>query len=230
MSTKPAILVIEDERAIRTGICDVLAFKGYQPLGVERGDDGLEEALTGRFDLCIVDVMLPGMDGFTICGKVREALPRQALLMLTARGSEEDILRGFSVGADDYVTKPFSVAQLVARVEALLRRTVVEAAERFDAGDVEVDGERLAASKSGVQVDLSPRDVEVLSALSRVPGKVVSRTELLRDVWGYARAEALETRCVDMHIAKLRRKLEPLDGGEQLIETVRGAGYRLRAT
>jgi two-component system response regulator RegX3 len=230
MTAKPSVLVIEDERAIRTGICDVLAFKGYEPVGVERGDDGLDEALTGRFAVCIVDVMLPGMDGFTICSRVREALPRQALLMLTARGSEEDILRGFSVGADDYVTKPFSVAQLVARVEALLRRTVVEAAEQFAAGDVQIDGGRLSAQKHDVQVDLSPRDVEVLSALSRVPGKVVSRTELLRDVWGYARAEALETRCVDMHIAKLRRKLEPLDGGEQLIETVRGAGYRLRGT
>ncbi len=229
MSAKPSILVIEDEKAIRTGICDVLAFKGYVPLGVERGDDGLEEALTGRFDLCIVDVMLPGMDGFTICGKVREALPRQALLMLTARGSEEDILKGFQVGADDYVTKPFSVAQLVARVEALLRRTLAEAGERFVAGDVDVDADRLTACKEGARVELSPRDVEVLAALARTPGKVVSRTELLRDVWGYARAEALETRCVDMHIAKLRRKLEPLEGGEQLIETVRGAGYRLRS-
>ena len=229
MSTKPSILVIEDERAIRTGICDVLAFKGYEPVGVERGDDGLTEALTGRFELCIVDVMLPGMDGFTICERVRQALPRQALLMLTARGSEEDILRGFSVGADDYVTKPFSVAQLVARVEALLRRTLVGTEERFTAGEVEIDGDRLSARRDGTQVDLSPRDVEVLAALARVPGKVVSRTELLRDVWGYARAEALETRCVDMHIAKLRKKLDPLEGGEQLIETVRGAGYRLRS-
>ena len=230
MTAKPSILVIEDEKAIRTGICDVLAFKGYEPVGVERGDDGLDEALTGRFDLCIVDVMLPGIDGFTICTRVREALPRQALLMLTARGAEEDVLRGFSVGADDYVTKPFSVAQLVARVEALLRRTLPDVGEHFSAGDVEVDSERLSARRSGVQVDLSPRDVEVLAALARVSGKVVSRNELLRDVWGYARAEALETRCVDMHIAKLRRKLEPLDGGEQLIETVRGAGYRLRPT
>lgn len=227
MTAKPSILVIEDEKAIRTGICDVLAFKGYLPTGVERGDDGLEEALTGRFDLCIVDVMLPAVDGFTIVERVRAALPRQALLMLTARGSEEDVLKGFQVGADDYVTKPFSVAQLVARVEALLRRALADAGDRFTAGGVDVDAERLCARKGGVQVDLSPRDVEVLAALVRTPGKVVSRTELLRDVWGYARAEALETRCVDMHIAKLRRKLEPVDG-DGLIETVRGAGYRIR--
>jgi DNA-binding response OmpR family regulator len=227
MSERLSILVIEDEKAIRTGICDVLAFKGYEPVGVERGDDGLEEALTGRFALCMVDVMLPGLDGFSICERVREALPRQALLLLTARGSEEDVLRGFSVGADDYVTKPFSVAQLMARVEALLRRAEVASPERFDAGDLEVDTARLLASRGEESVPISGRDAEVLAHLAREPGRVISRTELLRDVWGYARAEALETRCVDMHIAKLRRKLEPLGDGP--IETVRGAGYRLKS-
>lgn len=228
MGEKPSILVIEDEKAIRTGICDVLAFKGYRPVGVERGDDGLREALTGSHTLCIVDVMLPGIDGFTICTRVREALPRQALMVLTARGAEEDVLRGFASGADDYVTKPFSVAQLVARVEALLRRTLAEVADRFYLGPVTIDAERLLAVRGDSRVDLSPRDVEVLAALARQPGKVVSRTDLLRQVWGYARAEALETRCVDMHIVKLRRKLEPLVDADLLIETVRGAGYRLR--
>lgn len=223
------ILVIEDEAAIRNGICDVLAFKGFTPVGVERGDDGLSEAMTGDYALCIVDVMLPGVDGFTICEQVRSKRPGQALLMLTAKGSEEDVLRGFAAGADDYVTKPFSVAQLMARVQALLRRTGAAAAEVFAAGALEVDTGRLQARGGDVIVELTPRDVEVLSFLARDPGRVVSRTELLREVWGYARAEALETRCVDMHIAKLRKKLAGVAGGEGPIETVRGAGYRLAA-
>ena len=227
MTDKPSILVIEDEAAIRTGICDVLAFKGFAPVGVERGDDGLTEALTGRHALCIVDVMLPGLDGFSICTQVRQANPRQALLMLTARGSEEDVLKGFESGADDYVTKPFSVAQLVARVQALLRRSLAQAADRFQVAGVEVDSGALQASGGGASVELSTRDVEVLACLAKDVGRVISRTELLREVWGYRRAEALETRCVDMHIAKLRRKLEPVsDLG--VIETVRGAGYRVR--
>ncbi len=228
---KPAILVIEDEAAIRNGICDVLAFKGYAPTGVERGDDGLSEALTGAYALCMVDVMLPGLDGFSICERVRDALPHQALLLLTAKGSEEDVLRGFSVGADDYVTKPFSVAQLMARVEALLRRAQLAPSEVFAVGTLEVDADRLQARAGETTVDLSTRDVEVLACLTRTDGRVVSRADLLREVWGYARADALETRCVDMHIAKLRRKLEPAGGGgDRLIETVRGAGYRLRSS
>ena len=119
MLPKPSVLVVEDEEAIRVGICDVLAFHGIQPLGVDDGDVGLAEALTGKHDLLVLDVMLPGTDGFTICRTVREKLPSQAILMLTAKGAESDILEGFRCGADDYVPKPFSVAQLVARVQAL---------------------------------------------------------------------------------------------------------------
>ncbi len=229
MTGPQSILVIEDEAAIRDGICDVLAFKGYAPVGVERGDDGLTEALTGKHALCIVDVMLPGVDGFTICEEVRAARPGQPLLMLTAKGSEEDVLRGFAAGADDYVTKPFSVAQLMARVQALLRRAGAAQAARFLAGDLQIDSARLTAARGESSVDLTGRDVEILALLAREPGRVVSRTELLRDVWGYARAEALETRCVDMHIAKLRKKLSGVAGGDDPIETVRGAGYRLPA-
>jgi len=223
------ILVIEDEAAIRTGICDVLAFKGFAPVGVERGDDGLTEAMTGNYALCIVDVMLPGLDGFSICEQVRSKRPGQALLMLTAKGSEEDVLRGFAAGADDYVTKPFSVAQLMARVQALLRRSGAAVADAFTAGNLEVDASRLVARNGEASVDLTPRDVEVLAHLARDAGRVVSRNELLREVWGYNRAEALETRCVDMHIAKLRKKLSSVSGDGGPIETVRGAGYRLPA-
>jgi two-component system response regulator RegX3 len=227
MEERPAILVVEDERAIRVGLCDVLAYRGYAPTGVEDGESGLREALSGRYALVLLDVMLPGVDGFTICRRTREALPRQAILLLTARGSEDDILEGFRAGCDDYVAKPFSLAQLLARVDALLRRAESAPIRSFSLGDVEVDGDALRARRAGASVELSRRDVEVLHCFSQAPGRVVSREDLLRQVWGYQRVEAVETRAVDMHLVKLRRKLEPLVGEEVLIETVRGAGYRV---
>jgi DNA-binding response OmpR family regulator len=227
MSAKPRILVVEDEASIRVGICDVLAFKGFEPVGVEDGTAGLAEALTGGYDLLVLDVMLPGVDGFTICRRAREAHPRQAIMMLTARGDENSVLEGFSSGADDYVSKPFSLAQLIARIQALVRRAAAEKAPSFMVGPVEIDAGRLTASTGTASVDLSPRDVEVLVMLVKQTGLVVSRADLLRDVWGYSRPDAIETRCVDMHIAKLRRKLKPVSG--TIIETVRGAGYRVRA-
>ena len=227
MSPKPRILVVEDEESIRVGICDVLAFKGFDPTGVEDGIEGLQEALSGAYDLLVLDVMLPGLDGFSICRRAREAQPRQAILMLTAKGDEASVLEGFSAGADDYVSKPFSLAQLMARIQALVRRSVAQRGGSFAVGEVEIDAGRLTASRGASSVELSPRDVEVLTMLVRESGRVVSRDDLLREVWGYTRPDALETRCVDMHIAKLRRKLKPVS--PTLIETVRGAGYRVRA-
>ena len=231
MSNKPCALVVEDEEAIRVGICDVLTFHGIRATGVGDGDAGLREALTGAYDLIVLDVMLPGVDGFTICRAVREAVPSQAILMLTAKGAESDILEGFRCGADDYIPKPFSVAQLVARVQALLRRVSKDPGRTFVVGGIEVDTGALRAAGSGDAVDLTPRDIQLLSFLAEDPGRVSTRDELLREVWGYQRVDGVETRCVDMHIAKLRRKLEPVvgAGGDALIETVRGAGYRVRA-
>lgn len=228
--TKPSVLVVEDEAAIRIGICDVLAFHGIQPHGVADGDTGLTEALTGKYDLLVLDVMLPGTDGFTICRTVRKKVPSQAIMMLTAKGAESDILEGFRCGADDYIPKPFSVAQLVARVQALLRRATRDLGRRFQVGVVEVDTGALRAEGLGDTVDLTPRDIQLLSFLAQEPGRVSTRDELLREVWGYQRVDGVETRCVDMHIAKLRRKLEGVagGGGDTLIETVRGAGYRVR--
>ncbi len=230
MTGKPRILVVEDEDAIRVGVCDVLAFKGFEPVGVGHGDEGLRRALDEDWAVLVLDVMLPGLDGFSICQRVREARPHQAILMLTAKGAESDVLEGFRAGADDYVGKPFSVAQLMARIQALARRAAAEPAMAFRAGPLRVDPSRLHAEDGDVTVELTTRDVEVFARLVRLPGEVVSRTDLLRDVWGYERADALETRCVDMHIAKLRKKLRPLcaGAGDDVIETVRGAGYRLK--
>ncbi|MEL6343573.1 MAG: response regulator transcription factor [Myxococcota bacterium] len=224
-SAHPRILVVEDEAAIRVGICDMLAFQGYDPVGVADGQAGLEAALSGEYALLLLDVMLPHVDGFQICEAARQRHPRQAILMLTAKGSEQDVLEGFRRGADDYVSKPFSVAQLAARIRALLRRSGDRTARRFALGPVEVDADRQTARTDRGAVEISPRDVAVLEWFADRAGRVVGRPELLREVWGYARVDGVETRCVDMHIAKLRKKLSTITDA-QIIETVRGAGYR----
>lgn len=227
MDAKLPVLVVEDERAIRVGLCDVLAFRGYQPFGVDNGEDGLREALTGRYALLVIDVMLPGVDGFTICREARARWPRQAILLLTARGTESDVLEGFRAGCDDYVSKPFSLAQLLARVDALLRRSAAALPTELRLGLVTVDGDALRARAGDSSVDLSRRDVDVLVHLAQAGERAVSREELLTRVWGYQRVDAVETRAVDMHVVKLRKKLAAI-GAEALVETVRGAGYRLR--
>jgi two-component system response regulator RegX3 len=226
---KPKVLVVEDEAAIRTGLCDVLAFHGLEPEPVERGDDGLARARSGEHALVLLDVMLPGLSGFEVCEKLRETDARIPVLMLTARGSEDDVLRGFRSGADDYVVKPFSVRELTARVEALLRRGGTVPAEpaapaEFSFGEWQVDPSVLAARGERGTVDLTRRDVEILQLFARERGRIVSRRQLLAEVWGYPEPERVETRSVDMHIAKLRKKLSAKDGN--LIETVRGEGYR----
>jgi DNA-binding response OmpR family regulator len=220
------ILVVEDEGPIRQGICDLLAFRGYAPTGVADGVAGCEAATQGEHDLLLLDVMLPGMDGFSICREARRARPGVAILMLTAKGSEADILEGFQAGADDYVTKPFSVAQLLARVEALLRRAGVSLPKSFMVGGVQIDPGRHSASCGDKRAELSRRDIEVLAYLLEAKGRVVGRAELLREVWGYALVDSVETRAVDMRIAKLRRKLAAVTA-QGVIQTVRGAGYRI---
>lgn len=225
--TKPRILVVEDEPAIQRGLCDVLAFHGYSPTGVETGEDGLREGLVGQFDLVLLDIMLPGKSGFEVCEELRAELPRLPILMLTARGAEEDVVRGFRCGSDDYVTKPFSIAELMARVEALLRRasrTRTVRPEPFTLGDVKVDPERRIATTDEGEVELSKRELELLALLVQERGRIVSRRTLLQEVWGFDRPERLETRTVDMHIAKLRKKL---GAARDMIETVRGEGYRV---
>ena len=223
---RASVLVVEDEEAIRIGVCDVLAYHGYAPVPAADGESGLREALTGRHALCVVDVMLPGIDGFTLTRKVREARPSQAILLLTAKGAESDVLEGFAAGADDYVTKPFSVAQLVARVQALLRRTGAAGVRRFAIGGATVDADALSLLGELGTIELTPRDVEILAFLAERRGRVVGRDELLREVWRFQRLDRVETRCVDMHLVKLRRKIAQATSAD-LVETVRGAGYRV---
>jgi DNA-binding response OmpR family regulator len=223
------ILVVEDELAIQRGLCDVLAYRGHAPTGVADGEAGLRAGLDGGWDLVVLDVMLPGRSGFEVCEALREHDPRLPILMLTARGAEEDVLRGFRCGSDDYVTKPFSLAELLARVEALLRRSArgerASLPPPFAVGAWRIDPERLGAERDGETIELSRREIEILALLVRERGRIVSRRLLLADVWGMPAPDRVETRTVDMHIAKLRRKLG--EDGRRLIETVRGEGYRL---
>lgn len=229
MSEKLRILVVEDEPAIRRGLLDVFAHQGFDAEGAATGEEGLRAGLGGGFELVVLDLMLPGISGFEVCERLRAEHPRLAILILTARGSEDDILRGFRVGADDYVTKPFSLAQLLARANALLRRAGERAAEAIPAfriGALAVEPARLLARDGEAEIALTRREVELLALLAEERGRIVSRRTLLRLVWRFERPDHLETRTVDMHVAKLRKKLGP---ARDLIETVRGEGYRLLA-
>jgi two-component system response regulator RegX3 len=223
---KTPILVVEDEEPIRSGLCDVLAYHGHAPDGVASGEEGLRRALAMPYALVLLDVMLPGKSGYDVCRELRAARPAQAILMLTARGAEQDILEGFRCGADDYLTKPFSVAELVARVEALLRRTAPAAADPvpFAFGAWCVDPAARSAARDGATIALSSREVELLALFARERGRIVSRRRLLVEVWGLQHVDGIETRTVDVHIAKLRKKIGA--GEREPIETVRGYGYR----
>ena len=231
MNRQIRILVVEDEEAIRTGLIDVLVFHGYDADSAATGPDGLEKALTGKFDLILLDIMLPGMDGYEICDRIRTEDRKQPIIMLTAKTSDEDIIQGLKLGADDYVPKPFSIQQLVLRIEAVLRRSQVgqEMARTLSIGDVEIDTENLCGLKAGNEISFTKREIEVLSYLAQNSDRPVSREELLSKVWGYARNLDIETRTVDIHIAKLRRKIEADNKAPELLITVRGAGYRLVA-
>lgn len=224
---KLPVLVVEDEAAIRNGLCDVLAFHGYAPEGIERGDDGLAVAVRNQHALVILDVMLPGIDGFEVCKKIRSQLPKLPILMLTARGAESDVLDGFRHGADDYVTKPFSVAELMARVDALLRRTGSRRAETplptFHIGPWTVDPNTLIATNGDDEVEFTSREMELLLLFTTESSRILSRRRLLQEIWGFPDPDRVETRTVDMHIAKIRKKLG--EAGTRF-ETVRGEGYR----
>jgi len=231
MADKHKVLIIEDEEPIRVGLEDVFVFHGFAVESAADGRDGLHKALRGRFDLILLDLMLPGVDGLELCARVRALDPDQPIIMLTARGTDEDIIRGLKLGADDYVTKPFSVAQLVLRVQAVLRRThpLNARPKRFRLADgSEVDADNLCVAAAGGTVALTRRETEILQYLAAQTERPVAADELLHEVWGYPRQADIETRTVAIHIAKLRRKLEPNRAEPQLLVTVRGAGYRLR--
>lgn len=235
MTRKPNILVIEDEEAIRTGLIDVLIYHGFTTDEASDGPTGLKKALTGQYDLILLDVMLPGMDGFEICNRIRDEDREQPIIMLTAKTSDEDIIQGLQLGADDYVAKPFSVAQLVLRIQAVLRRShiAVETEHMIELGStkkgdlLKIDSRNLTALKDEKNINFTRREMEILQYLHNHAERPVPRDELLNKLWGYAKNLDLETRTVDIHIAKIRRKIEQNPANPQYLVTVRGAGYRL---
>src|SRR4030095_13348742 len=204
------ILIVEDEEAIRTGLVDVFVYHGFEVVAVGEGKEGLKKALSGLFHLVVLDVMLPGLDGFTICDEIRKKDRSQPILLLTAKGDEEDIVKGLKLGADDYVPKPFSVRELVARAEAVLRRSpkLMSEKEKIRWGDYEIDPKNLEIRGPSKNAELTRREVDLLRYLIKHADRPVGRKELLKEVWGYGNTE-METRTVDIHITKLRRKIEP---------------------
>lgn len=219
--------MVEDDRAILQGLLDVLVFNGYQAAGVEDGGQGLERALAERYDLVILDVMLPTLDGFSICKQIRKEKPNQVIVILTAKGSEDDIVRGFRAGADDYVSKPFSLRELMVRVEAVLRRAGKNLGdEQIHSHGIFFDGKTLLATYKERVMELTRREMDIILYLHRKKDQIVSKKELLTEVWNYADPD-IETRTVDIHMLKLRKKITSLIGDITFILTVRGEGYRL---
>jgi DNA-binding response OmpR family regulator len=229
MPRKLRLLIIEDEAAIRTGLIDVFVYHGYEVDFSGHGVEGLNKALTGEFELILLDVMLPGMNGFEICNRIREKSRDQAIIMLTAKSNDDDIIEGLSLGADDYVAKPFSVAQLVLRVQAVLRRTTNGGSQcqTLQLGELSIDSQNLTGRRGAENLSFTRREIEILQYLQANSHRPVPREELLNKVWGYANHLDIETRTVDIHIAKLRRKIEEDPAEPELLITVRGAGYRL---
>ncbi len=219
-------LVVEDELRLAELIKRGLERAGYTAELAATGSTGLSAALTGGFDVVVLDAMLPEMDGFEICERLRRAGETVPLLMLTARDSVTDRIRGLDAGADDYLTKPFAFGELTARLRALVRRLPPTPATTLTVGDLVLDTEALTATRAGVQLDLTARELALLEVLMRHAGQVLTRTAIVDEVWDFATNPS--SNVVDQYIRYLRRKVDrPFDRSD--IETVRGLGYRLRA-
>jgi two-component system alkaline phosphatase synthesis response regulator PhoP len=226
------VLLVEDEPGLQLTLSDRLAAEGYDVETAGDGEVGLTRALTGAFDLVVLDVMLPKRDGFDVCRTLRQRGITTPILMLTARGQLVDRVVGLKLGADDYLVKPFEAMELLARVEALLRRAGSRAAPpagtpgaiRFEFDDVTVDTRKAEVTKGGVPVELSAKEFHLLRYFLEHRGATISRDELLQEVWGYEHTPS--TRTVDVHVAWLRQKLEVNPKTPQLILTVHGLGYK----
>jgi two-component system response regulator RegX3 len=217
------ILLVEDEPGLRDGLTDLLGGDGHDVEAVGDGATAASRGIAESFDLIVLDLMLPKLDGMEVCRRVRAARPGTPILMLTARGAEDDKVRGLTEGADDYVTKPFSARELLARVRALGRRGSADDVEAVDVDGACLDLARLIAIRGDDRTPLTPREVGIVRLLHRQRGKVVSRSELLENVFG--QRGDLHTRAVDMAIAVLRKKIERDPARPRIIVSVKGAGY-----
>jgi DNA-binding response OmpR family regulator len=224
------VLFVEDEEALQMTVGDRLRNEGYAVEYAANGDEGFEKATQLPFDLIILDVMLPKRDGFDVCKGIREAGLITPILMLTARGQTSDKVSGLKIGADDYVTKPFNMLELMARVEALMRRAPIRPPEQaggMDFGSIHVDLVGTEVTQNGRPVNLSAREFQLLRYLVDHRGATVSREELLKQVWGYS--ADIYTRTVDVHIASLRQKLEEDPKQPKFVLTVQGFGYKFKS-
>lgn len=213
------ILLIEDQEKLADNIRRYLELERYAVAVAYDGVDGFEKAMTQEFDLIILDINLPGMDGYVLCTMLRKNKKNTPVLMLTARAKQEEIVKGLDIGADDYLTKPFDLEELLARVRALLRRNAAEKQPQITAGDVSLDANTQEVTRGGRRVDLSPKEYALLQFLMRNKGSVQERPRIIEHVWG-GRDELMFSQTVDVHVAYLRRKL-----GKKVIQTVPGKGY-----
>jgi len=220
------ILIVEDEPNMVSGLRDNFEFEGYEVITAEDGVSGLDRALRESPDLVLLDVMMPRMSGLDVCKQLKAKRPSVPVIMLTARGQEVDKVVGLELGADDYVTKPFSIRELLARVRAVLRRAqaLPKEQEKYAFGDVEVNLRSCQVSKEGRHLDFSAKEFDLLKYFLCHSGETLSRDRLLEDVWGYDHFPT--TRTVDAHIVRLRQKLEPRPEEPRFILTVHGTGYK----
>jgi DNA-binding response OmpR family regulator len=220
------ILIIEDDPAILRGLADNLACEAHEVVTAADGEQGYARVRAGKPDLIVLDLMLPRMSGYELCRKLRAEGVATPIVMLTARGDEADRVVGLDLGADDYITKPFSVRELLARIRAVLRRAQVQGAlpSELRFGNVTVDFRRYEASKGGRPIELTRKEFGMLRLLAARSGEVVTRDELLNEVWGYDASPT--TRTVDNHVASLRAKLEDNPSDPRHLFTVHGVGYK----
>lgn len=226
------ILLVEDEPSIRTAVRDALRTRGYTVDDTMDGAEALRRARAHRYDLIVLDVMLPGCDGFEVCQRLRQDGDRTPVLMLTARGTEDDRVKGLSLGADDYMVKPFSVRELLARVDARLRRSGWsggdEPVEELTISGVTLNLSRMECTHAdGETARLTAKEVAILRYLAQHKDRVVTQPEFLVNVWGYPTASGVKTRTVENTIGKLRKKIEPDRADPQIVLTVHGAGWKL---
>lgn len=223
---KRRILLVEDDPAIALGLVDALDFEGFAVVHAKTGQEGVNSIRAQAADCVVLDLMLPDMNGYRVCETIRETHPNTPILMLSARGQETDKIRGLDVGADDYVTKPFSIGELIARIRALLRRTERAGSATLRIGDNVVDADAQVLERDGERHALSFYEVQVLRCLYARAGQVVNRDELMERVWGSV-AAAPNNRTVDNFIVKLRKKIEPQPDRPIHILTIYGLGYKL---
>jgi DNA-binding response OmpR family regulator len=223
-------LVVEDDSAIRRGVCDMLRYHGFEVQEAADGDEVLEQAQSAEVDIVLLDLILPGTLGLEILEQVRNARPTLPIIIMTAKGEEADRIKGLKLGADDYVVKPFSIKELIARIEAVLRRSPERPSDvkKVNIPGAVVDlGRSEVKFKDGTRNELSEKEVELLGYLARNRGRAISRDEILQRVWRIE-PRGMDTRTLDMHIARLREKLRDDPGEPGIIMTVRGKGYMFR--